>query len=285
MTRIDQHRGISLIGVIIALLAVAGAVLTVPFSSVGAQEADEEGNVQEADSVAPVFVSARTDGGYVIVTFSEDVTVSPAVAYAIQLYNVPIYRFFKAVMDVTVDGHDDVLSDNDYLAGNELWLQLTFPVSGHQQLRVSYDNMFAVAGGGIIVDGAGNAVPFFSDQPVQNNARVYPRPDRAPVFELSTDDIAIQEGDSATYTVSLVAPPSEDVTVNVAPYQTVQSTPSSLTFTPDNWDTPQTVTVSTYIDNDSLDAWGIVHHYDADDYRAYWRDLRILVEDTQVGGL
>ena len=285
MTRIDQHRGISLIGVIIALLAVAGAVLTVPFSSVGAQEADEEGDAQEADTDAPVFVSARTDGGYVIVTFSEDVTVSPAVAYAMQLYNVPIYRFFKAVMDVTVDGHDDVLSDNDYLAGNELWLQLTFPVSGHQQLLVSYDNMFAVAGGGIIVDGAGNAVPFFSDQPVQNNARTYPRPDRAPVFELSTDDIRIAEGDSATYTVSLVAQPSEDVTVNVAPYQTVQSTPSSLTFTPDNWDTPQTVTVSTYIDNDSLDAWGIVIHYDAGDYRAYWRDLRILVEDTQVGGL
>ena len=85
----------------------------------------------------------------------------------------------------------------------------------------------------------------------------------------------------------LVSQPSEDVTVNVSPYQTVQSTPSSLTFTPENWNTPQTVTVSTYDDDDSFDAWGIVRHYDRDDYSTYWRDLRILVEDqdAQVGGL
>ena len=220
-------------------------------------------------------------------TFSEEITVSPAVAYAIQRYNVPVYRFFKAVMDVTVDGHDDVLSDNDYISGNELWLQLSFAVSGHQELRVSYDNIFAENGGGILVDAAGNAVPFFSDQAVQNDARIYPRPDRAPVFELSTEELTIAEGGSATYTVSLVSQPSEDVTVVVAPFQTVQSAPSSLTFTPENWDTPQTVTVSTYEDDDSLDAWGIVRHYDRDDYTAYWTDLRVLVEDqdSQVGGL
>ena len=142
-------------------------------------------------------------------TFSEEITVSPAVAYAIRRYNVPVYRFFKAVMDVTVDGHDDVLSDNDYISGNELWLQLSFAVSGHQELRVSYDNIFAENGGGILVDAAGNAVPFFSDQAVQNDARIYPRPDRAPVFELSTEDLTIAEGGSATYTVSLVSQPSE----------------------------------------------------------------------------
>ena len=234
-----------------------------------------------------MFESARTDGYYVIVTFSEEVTVSPQVAYAVQQHGVPIYCFFKAVMDVTVDGHDDVLLDNDYISGNELWLQLTFAVSGHQELRVSYDNMFAVAGNGIIVDAAGNAVPLFSDQTVQNNAGSYPVPDRAPVFELSTEDLRISEGDSGTYTVSLISQPSENVIVKVLPYQTVQSTPSSLTFTPEDWNTPQTVTVSTYDDDDSLDAWGIVRHYAEGDHTAYWRDLRILVEDQdpQVGGL
>ena len=188
---------------------------------------------------------------------------------------------------MTVDGQDDVLSDNDYISGNELWLQLSFAVSGHQELRVSYDNIFAENGGGILVDAAWNAVPLFSDQAVQNDARIYPRPDRAPAFELSTEDLTIDEGGSATYTISLVSQPSEDITVNVAPFQTVQSAPSSLTFTPENWDTPQTVTVSTYEDDDSLDAWGIVRHYDRDDYTAYWTDLRVLVEDQdpQVGGL
>ena len=220
-------------------------------------------------------------------TFSEEITVSPTVAYAIQQYNVPVYRFFKAVMDVTVDGNDDVLSDDDYISGNELWLQLSFAVSGHQELRVSYDNIFAENGGGILVDAAGNAVPLFSDQAVQNNARIYPRPDRAPVLELSTEDLTIDEGGSATYTVSLVSLPSEGVTINVAPYQTVQSTPASLTFTPENWNTPQTVTASTYEDDDLLDAWGLVWHYDRDDYTTYVVDLRVLVEDqdSQVGGL
>ena len=260
---------------------MAGALSLFPYT-LNAQDADEE-----PDTVAPVFESARTDGGYVIVTFSEELTISPAVAYAVQRYNVPVYRFFKAVMDVTVDGQDDVLSDNDYISGNELWLQLSFAVSGHQELRVSYDNIFAENGGGILVDAAGNAVPLFSNQAVQNDARTYPRPDRAPVFELSTEDLMIDEGGSATYTVTLVSQPSEDITINVVPFQTVQSAPSSLTFTPENWDTPQTVTVSTYEDDDSLDAWGVVLHYDEGDYRAYWQQVRVLVEDQdpQVGGL
>ena len=261
-------------------MIATGALLLSP--ALHAQESNEE-----TDTVAPVFESARTDGSYVIVSFSEDITVSPQVAYAIQQYGVPVYRFFKAVMDVTVDGHDDVLSDNDYISGNELWLQMTFAVSGHQELRVSYDNMFAENGGGILADAAGNAVPLFSDQTVQNNARTYPVPDRAPAFELSTEDLTIAEGGSGPYTVTLVSQPSEDVTIVVAPYQSLQSAPTSLTFTPENWNTPQTVTVSTYEDDDSLDAWGIVRHYDEGDYIAYWTDLRVLVEDqhSQVGGL
>ena len=263
MTGADRRRFPFLVAAI-SVLALAGAALGLLLSTAEAQDADEE-----PDTVAPVFESARTDGGYVIVTFSEEITVSPTVAYAIQQYNVPVYRFFKAVMDVTVDGNDDVLSDDDYISGNELWLQLSFAVSGHQELRVSYDNIFAENGGGILVDAAGNAVPLFSDQAVQNNARIYPRPDRAPVLELSTEDLTIDEGGSATYTVSLVSLPSEGVTINVAPYQTVQSTPASLTFTPENWNTPQTVTASTYEDDDLLDAWGLVWHYDRDDYTTY----------------
>ena len=87
----------------------------------------------------------------------------------------------------------------------ELWLQLSFAVSGHQELLVSYDNMFAENGGGILVDAAGNAVPFFSDQPVQNDARTYSRPDRAPAFELSTEDLT--PGDWCGTTTGTITPP------------------------------------------------------------------------------
>lgn len=266
------------------IVALGGGLPTGSLTPVSAQETSQEGDAEEADTIAPTFESARTNGTYVIVTFSENITVSPAVTNAMQLFNVPIYRFFKAVMDVTVDGQDDVLSDNDYISGNELWLELTFPVSGDQELTVSYDNMFAVNGAGIIVDSSGNAAPFFSDKPVTNNLSSYETPDRTPVFTLSTQDLRISEGNSATYTVSLIDQPSDDVTINVTPHF-VQSTPTSLTFTADNWDTPQTVTVSTFTDHDSIDAWAIVRHYRQDDRTAYWRDMRVLVTDTTVGGL
>ena len=51
-----------------------------------------------------------------------------------------------------------------------------------------------------------------------------------------------------------------------------------LTFIPKNWDTLQTVTVSTYDDNDSFNAWWIVRHYVDGDWTPYWRDLRVLAK-------
>ena len=74
--------------------------------------------------------------------------------------------------------------------------------------------------------------------------------------------LTIPEGNSDTYTVVLQLQPTEDVTVAV----TVPSgadltvTPSPLTFTADNWDTPQTVTVSSSADTDSDDDEATLSH-------------------------
>jgi hypothetical protein len=86
---------------------------------------------------------------------------------------------------------------------------------------------------------------------------------------LSTDDLnVIPGGSGASYTVVLASKPTADVTITIAQAPvpvplatpdggkdgsdlplpvnnvTLQITPTTLTFTPDNWDTPQTVTVS-----------------------------------------
>jgi len=55
-----------------------------------------------------------------------------------------------------------------------------------------------------------------------------------------------ENGDSATFTVQLVAQPSSDVTIGVASDNAKEGavTPSSLVFTPANWMAPQTVTVT-----------------------------------------
>ena len=158
---------------------------------------------QEIDTTAPTFVSATTNGLHVAITFSEDIFLSPTVEYVMEKYGVPLYQFPKAVMDVTVDGDDDVLHDNVSISGNQLNLELAFSVGRGQVLTLSYDNSLARAGT-IFVDSAGNAVPFFSDQPIQNNSTDSTVTDRTPDFVLSTDDLAIDEDGTGTYTVTAV---------------------------------------------------------------------------------
>ena len=63
---------------------------------------------------------------------------------------------------------------------------------------------------------------------------------------ISETSLNIEEGDSATYTVALASEPTGSVTVTVnAPANTnVTADPASLTFTDQNWNLPQTVTVT-----------------------------------------
>lgn len=58
--------------------------------------------------------------------------------------------------------------------------------------------------------------------------------------------ISVQEGFTSTFTVALSAPPVSNVTVNYASSDTTLGTvsPASLTFTPANWNVPQTVTLT-----------------------------------------
>ena len=74
--------------------------------------------------------------------------------------------------------------------------------------------------------------------------------------------VTIEEGDSAAYTVVLDSEPTGSVTVTVnAPANTdVTAEPASLTFTVDDWDTPQEVTVAVAQDGDAADDAATVTH-------------------------
>ena len=65
--------------------------------------------------------------------------------------------------------------------------------------------------------------------------------------------LAVPEGGSGSYTVVLTAEPGADVTVTVGGHagSDVAVSPGVLTFTPANWDTAQTVTVTADHDNDA----------------------------------
>ena len=78
--------------------------------------------------------------------------------------------------------------------------------------------------------------------------------DEAAGMVLSASKIEVTEGSSGSFTVRLRTLPTANVTLTVTSGLTAaQPTPSSLVFTADNWNTPQTVTVRALEDSDSLD--------------------------------
>ena len=78
---------------------------------------------------------------------------------------------------------------------------------------------------------------------------------------VSETELSLQEGGSATYTVVLDTPPAGDVVIHPAAQGGgLTAAPSELTFTPENWNQPQTVTVSAAQDDDAEDGQGFVTH-------------------------
>ena len=79
----------------------------------------------------------------------------------------------------------------------------------------------------------------------------------------SQQEMAVVEGGSNTYSLVLSSEPTGDVTisVNVPTGNDLAASPASLTFTSENWDTTQTVTVSAAEDDDAIadDAVDIGH--------------------------
>ena len=233
---------------------------------------------QEVDTVSPVFVSARTDDGYVTITFSEEIFISPLVRYVKEWSGAPLQLFLRAAFDVSINGRVIYTHEWASLSGTDLTLQMAYYAGPGDEVRVAYNNIFVRNAGGLLVDAAGNAVPYFSSQTVQNNAGS-PGSNLVDGAVLTPGEITIPEGSSGTYTVKLASQPSENVTVKVMPYAIVQVTPAQLTFTPDNYDAPQTVTVSTYDDTDSIDAWAAVLHQIVGDNNANWTFTKVVVDD------
>jgi len=71
----------------------------------------------------------------------------------------------------------------------------------------------------------------------------------------------IEGGATDTYTLALGTQPTADVTVNITGDAQVSVSPAALTFTPQNWDVPQTVTVSAVDDSvDESDHTAVIMH-------------------------
>ena len=79
---------------------------------------------------------------------------------------------------------------------------------------------------------------------------------------ISDSSFNVDEVCNETYTIQLDSKPTSDVTVTIGdPSNTaVTAEPAALTFTPDNWNEPQTVTVTCAEDNNAVNEESIVTH-------------------------
>ena len=235
------------------------------------------------DAVAPEFASAQvsTDGTQVAVTFDESVK-SPAIWRA---FGVQTSLLQSLALDVRVDGELAALSDAA-VSGDTVTLTMAEPVTQGQTVTASYDNLFVETGEGIFEDLYGNNLLTFTGQPAANGSTLadVDRPDGG--LALSRTDLKIDEGQSGTYTVALASQPAADVTVAIGQRPPGRATvsPASLTFTADNWNTPQTVTITSTEDANYVDRWVLLRHVaTGDDYGASAAAWLILRDTYNVG--
>ena len=235
------------------------------------------------DAVSPEFASAQVsaDGTQVAVTFNESIK-SPAILRA---WGVQPSLLQSLTLDVRVDGELAARSDAA-VSGDTVTLTMAEPVTQGQTVAVSYDNLFVETGESILEDLYGNNVLTFTGQPVTNGSTLadVERPDGG--LTLSRTDLKIDEGQSGAYTVALASQPASDVTVAIGQRPPGRATvsPASLTFTADNWNTPQTVTITSTEDANYVDRWVLLRHVaTGDSYGASAAAWLILRDTYNVG--
>ena len=112
---------------------------------------------------------------------------------------------------------------------------------------------------------------------------------RASVKVTAADPVAVNEGASATYTMVLDGEPTANVVVKLSSDNAdVTTEPASLTFTTNNWDTAQTVTVRAAHDGDAADDKATVSHAvsGADEYAGIVVDsVNFSVTDDDTAGV
>ncbi len=102
-------------------------------------------------------------------------------------------------------------------------------------------------------------------------------------------DVKIMEGGTATFDVSLSVKPSTNVTVAISGHEGTDlagtpPSPLNLTFRPDNYDTPQSVTLTAGEDQDILDDFEWLH-LDASnaEYDGVQTSVGVLIDDDDAG--
>lgn len=230
------------------------------------------------DAVIPELESASTsdDGSEVIVTFSEDVHIRSDLRTLLAFADIDAGIYLRSLLDIFVDGNRPRITDAS-VSGSELTLTMGTAITSGQSVSIHYDNVFAKDVQGLLVDRAGNSLAEFSDQSVANDSTLDDDPDAIWTVE-GSHIVTVGEGDSSTLSFTLSSQPDEDVTISLAVSNEdhLSISDTEVTFTPDDWDTAQAITVSA--DADALNGWyEIVQSSDTDGFVP--SHIMVLVED------
>ena len=118
------------------------------------------------------------------------------------------------------------------------------------------------------------------------NLEVMVMDDDAPGITFDPAILTVDEGANSTYTVALNIQPTSEVTVTIGSDGDVSATPTALTFTTTDWDTPQTVTVNAAPDDDGvIDNVVLQHTAAGGNYDSLTANLEVIVIDDDTAGI
>ena len=218
---------------------------------VAAESADEF----DAATIAGVTVSVSDDDSAGVTVSASTLTVTEG-GSAIYTVVLDVQPTSDVVVRVTAGGSSDVTLDTDTgTSGNQD--TLTFTTSNWDTAKTvtvraaqDADAVNDTASITHAVD-ASRSADEFDNVTIAGLAVTVADDDLGVTNSEST--LAVTEGGSATYTVTLTTKPSADVTIVITNYNPdVTTTPARLTFTPSNWNTPRTVTVAAAHDADAV---------------------------------
>ncbi len=173
------------------------------------------------------------------------------------LFDLTLDLFYRAVLDVVIDGDEFTEETGASLNGDTIVLSLGTSTTEGQDVKVNYNNNFASDAQGLFRDAAGNTLARFSGESVTNNSTVADAAADTTNLVLSKSELKFAEGSNGTVKIKLSSAPTDDVTVTSSAYPTsnVTFSPATMTFTTANWNTDQTLTVNVAADDNSVNAW------------------------------
>ena len=236
----------------------------------------------KVDGTPPRFSNAvvTQDGRLVEVTFSEPITTPPLLMWLSDTLGLPMSLFYRAVFDVEVNSEVVVLTGAS-LSENTLSLSPEQTIGKDRRVKVGYNNIFARDAVGLFQDDVGHVLENFEKWATNNSTTVVPIGDKTTYVIAAPLEMTIAEGGTGSYSILLAQKPSGTVTVEVSVYPEGKLTPSveSLTFTKDDYDTPQNVTLTAGEDEDSYNFWTLVSHSSTGAHAGSLATIRVVIED------